>query len=176
MCCRNAFLYEKIYFLLLHYLDKIGEGRQVVAESILECSTRECTKWIPFVFSFLLKQEWTVEYFALPEFQCAAVFANQVTRYNLLVEQIPLVLVAEGTDTLIVQFPGSIVISVRFYLLDVLFSAQYLAAALVERVIIQVTHNEHFCFRVLCMDRIANVFYDAGSKFSQWRRSGATVA
>lgn len=94
----------------------------MVAEPILECSTRECTKWIPFVLSFLLKQEWTVEYFALPEFQCAAVFANQVARYNLLVEQIPLVLVAEGTDTLIVQFPGSIVISVRFYLLDVLLA------------------------------------------------------
>ena len=78
LCGRNGFLYEEICFFLLHYLDEIGEGGQVVTESILECGTRECTKWVSFVFSFFLKQEWTVEYFALPEFQCAAVLANQV--------------------------------------------------------------------------------------------------
>lgn len=74
----------------------------MVTETVLESCTREGSERIAFVFSFLLDKERTVEYFAFPELQCSTVFSNKVAGYYLLVEQIPLILIAKRADTLVV--------------------------------------------------------------------------
>lgn len=88
--------------ILFHYLDKVSQGRKMVTETVLESCTREGSERIAFVFSFLLDKERTVEYFAFPELQCSTVFSNKVAGYYLLIEQIPLILIAKRADTLVV--------------------------------------------------------------------------
>ena len=67
----------------------------MVAESILECSTENVRSGYLCIF-LPLKQEWTVEYFALSRISmCLVPYQSGLPDIIWLVKQIPLVLVAE---------------------------------------------------------------------------------
>ena len=79
----------------------------MVTVSVLESSSGESAQRIAFILSFLLDKERTVKDFRFPKLQCTAVLSYQITRNNLLVEQVPLILVTERTDALLKELPGS---------------------------------------------------------------------
>ena len=86
---------------------KISQSRQMVTVSVLESGSGESAQRIAFILSFLLDKERTVKDFRFPKLQCTAVLSYQITRNNLLVEQVPLILVTERTDALLKELPGS---------------------------------------------------------------------
>ena len=103
----------------------------MVTVSVLESSSGESAQRIAFILSFLLDKERTVKDFRFPKLQCTAILSYQITRNNLLVEQVPLILVTERTDALLKELPGSIIITAGLHFPDVLHSSQHLAATLV---------------------------------------------
>lgn len=94
----------------------------MVTVSVLESSSGESAQRIAFILSFLLDKERTVKDFRFPKLQCTAVLSYQITRNNLLVEQVPPILVTERTDALLKELPGSIIITAGLHFL-MLFTA-----------------------------------------------------
>ena len=139
----------------------------MVTVSVLESSSGESAQRIAFILSFLLDKERTVKDFRFPKLQCTAVLSYQITRNNLLVEQVPTILVTERTDTLLKELPGSIIITAGLHFPDVLHSSQHLAATLVIGVVIHVAHNYHLCLRIIGMQRVGYMAGDTGCKLAQ---------
>ena len=96
----------------------------MVTVSVLESSSGESAQRIAFILSFLLDKERTVKDFRFPKLQCTEVLSYQITRNNLLVEQVPLILVTERTDALLKELPGSIIITAGLHFPDALHSSQ----------------------------------------------------
>ncbi len=108
----------------------------MVAVSVDKGIAGERTQGISFVLSLFLDQKVAVEDLWFPEFQCRAVFAQQRFGEDDLVEQAPLALVREGTNSFAVEIPHRVVEPAGFHFALLAFGIQHHPTAFVDRIVI----------------------------------------
>ena len=132
----------------------------MVAVTVQEHTAREGTQRLAMTVALVAAQELAVQHLGAQEGQGGLFLAlevlQEVVGENNLVKQVPVALVTQGTDAPVQNIPPRI--EARAWLseaiLDFLLGSDSLAARLVLRVIVQVTHEDDALVGVIAQQRV----------------------
>lgn len=94
-----------------------------------------------------------------PVFQMSGTrFVGEISRYNYLIEKIPSPFIGKCSYSLVDKLPPGIVEAVGCGIFGFLFATEHFCRRFVERVIIEVAHDNNALIGVDAPDRIGNLF------------------
>ena len=145
-------------------------GGEVIGVSSEIASARVCTLGVALAVAFGVFEKIEIEHFGFVEVPAVVGHVYEVSGYDDLVEEVPLALVCESSDALVELAPPGIEESVSLDAFRLLFGTQNNGAALVLRVVVEVTHYYYADLGVYVPERVGYLLAESGSGLTVGRR------
>lgn len=161
---------------LFELFEVVGDGGEVVAETILPRVVYERTEGVSFAFAACGFHEVGVEYFGLPVLEGGAVVAQEVLGDNLLVVEAGGILIIEGAYTAVEELPHGVEVSAGTTVFLFFHGSKHFSTALVFGVVVEVAHDDHLIGGVGCHDAVGNVLRNFCGCHARWCALASSVA